>query len=26
MRSVLTSEQAKIFDTTINKTLGAERP
>ena len=26
MRSVLTPEQAKIFDTTINKTLGAERP
>jgi len=26
MRSALTPEQAKVFDTTINKTLGADRP
>ncbi len=26
MRSVLTPEQAKIFDTTVDKTLGADRP
>jgi Spy/CpxP family protein refolding chaperone len=26
MRSVLTPEQAQIFDTTVNKTLGADRP
>jgi Spy/CpxP family protein refolding chaperone len=26
MRSVLTPEQAKVFDSTINKTLGADRP
>lgn len=26
MRSVLTPEQAKIFDATVNKTLGADRP
>jgi Spy/CpxP family protein refolding chaperone len=26
MRSVLTPEQAKIFDTTVYKTLGADRP
>jgi Spy/CpxP family protein refolding chaperone len=26
MRSVLTPKQAKIFDTTVNKTLGADRP
>jgi Spy/CpxP family protein refolding chaperone len=26
MRSVLTPEQAQIFDITVNKTLGADRP
>ena len=26
MRSVLTPEQAKVFDTTVEKTLGADRP
>jgi hypothetical protein len=26
MRSVLTPDQARIFDTTVNKTLGADRP
>jgi nickel and cobalt resistance protein CnrR len=26
MRSVLTPEQAKIFDTSVDKTLGADRP
>jgi nickel and cobalt resistance protein CnrR len=26
MRSVLTTKQAKVFDTTISKTLGADRP
>ena len=26
MRSVLTPEQAKIFDTTVSKTLGTDRP
>jgi Spy/CpxP family protein refolding chaperone len=26
MRSVLTPEQAKIFDATVDKTLGADRP